>query len=169
LETLAGPDRVEGGLGASLRALSRAVGADAVALFVDRGGGLDLHAADSAATIDGDLGARLRAAASAVEGPPGAGRARMVAPDLAAVALGHPEGRAVVVAHLAGAGTAVAESLELLDDATRALAVALEGEALERARREAAALRRSQAIQRELLSSLSHELDRKSTRLNSSH
>jgi signal transduction histidine kinase len=34
----------------------------------------------------------------------------------------------------------------------------MEGEALEHARREAAALRRSQAIQRELLSSLSHEL-----------
>jgi signal transduction histidine kinase len=50
------------------------------------------------------------------------------------------------------------DTLELLDDATRSLAPALEAEVLERSRREAAALRRSQAIQRELLSSLSHEL-----------
>lgn len=158
LETLAGPDGVEGGLGASLRALSRAIGADAVGLYVERGGRFELHASDEIGGLGGDLGARLRAAAAAVDGPPDPGRARLVEPDLAAVTLRHPEGRAVVVAHLVGAGTPVAESLELLDDATRSLAVALEGEALERARREAAALRRSQAIQRELLSSLSHEL-----------
>lgn len=158
LETLAGPDRVEGGLGASLRALSRAVGADAVGLFVERDGRFELHATAGFDDVDGELGGRLRAAAAAVDAPPGPGRARLVEPDLAAVTLRHPEGRAAVVAHLVGAGTPAAESLELLDDATRSLAVALEGEALERARREAAALRRSQAIQRELLSSLSHEL-----------
>lgn len=158
LETLAGPDRVEGGLRASLRALSRAIGADAVGLFVERGGRFEVHAADGVEGIDGDLGGRLSAAAAAVGAPPGPERARLVEPDLAAVTLRHPEGRAAVVAHLVGAGTPVAESLELLDDATRSLAVALEGEALERARRETAALRRSQAIQRELLSSLSHEL-----------
>jgi signal transduction histidine kinase len=55
-------------------------------------------------------------------------------------------------------GDATREILELLHDATRSLGLAIEGEALERARREAAALRRSQSIQRELLSSLSHEL-----------
>ncbi|HET6772329.1 MAG TPA: ATP-binding cassette domain-containing protein [Acidimicrobiales bacterium] len=158
LETLAGPDRVVGGLGASLRALSRAIGADAIGLFVERGARFELHASDEVEGVDGDLGGRLRAAAAAVDAPSDPGRARLLEPDLAAVTLRHPEGRAVVVAHLMGAGTPVAESLELLDDATRSLDVALEGEALERARREAAALRRSQAIQRELLSSLSHEL-----------
>src|SRR4029453_3313607 len=83
---------------------------------------------------------------------------------------------AVLVAHLPAAGTP-GDTLELLDDATRSLALAMEGEALAHARREraappralggggpaharreAAALRRPQAIQRELLSSLSHEL-----------
>ncbi|MGH9212151.1 MAG: ATP-binding cassette domain-containing protein [Acidimicrobiales bacterium] len=188
LETLAGPDRVDGGLGASLRALSQALGADAVGVFVERDGELSLHAyadavddalADAAAsadadragpvdterTIDDDLARRLWSAAAAVGTDAHAGRARLVEPDLAVVTLRHPEGRAVVVAHLVdgadgehdGHAPAV-DSLELLDDATRSLALALEGEILERARREAAALRRSQAIQRELLSSLSHEL-----------
>ena len=84
--------------------------------------------------------------------------ARFVEPDLAAVALRHPDGRAVLVAHLPSGDTPTGDALELLDDATRSLALAMEGEALEHARREAAALRRSHAIQRELLSSLSHEL-----------
>ncbi len=101
--------------------------------------------------------ARFRAAARVVLAEDAARGARYVEPDLAAVALRHPEGRAVLVAHLPGGGTQ-GDTLELLDDATRSLALAMEGEALEHARREAAALRRSQAIQRELLSSLSHEL-----------
>jgi signal transduction histidine kinase len=84
--------------------------------------------------------------------------ARLVEPDLAAVTLRHPGGRAVLVAHLEANGSPAIDTLELLDDASRSLAPALEAEVLERARREAAALRRSHAIQLELLSSLSHEL-----------
>jgi K+-sensing histidine kinase KdpD len=51
-----------------------------------------------------------------------------------------------------------ADSLELLEDAARSLGLALERESLETAWQEAAALRRSQGIQREMLASLSHEL-----------
>jgi ABC-type multidrug transport system ATPase subunit/signal transduction histidine kinase len=163
LETVAGPDRVVGGLAASSLALRRALGAGAVGVLIERGGDLvDLvPAAPGGAAAAGDdrevIGARFRDAAHAVlAGDAGRG-ARFVDPDLAAVALRHPEGRAVLVAHLPAAG-APGDTLELLDDATRSLALAMEGEALEHARREAAALRRSQAIQRELLSSLSHEL-----------
>jgi signal transduction histidine kinase len=68
-----------------------------------------------------------------------------------------PQGRAALVAHLPASASA-ADTLELLDDASRSLALAMEAEAVESAQREAAALRRSHAIQRELLSSLSHEL-----------
>jgi signal transduction histidine kinase len=46
----------------------------------------------------------------------------------------------------------------LLEDGARSLGLALEREALERDRQEAAALRRSHRIQREFLSRLSHEL-----------
>jgi signal transduction histidine kinase/ABC-type multidrug transport system ATPase subunit len=157
LETLAGPDRVVGGLAASSGALRRALGAAAVGVLIEQHGELVQLVPQMP---DGDhegLEARFRAAARVVLADEAARGARYVEPDVAAVALRHPEGRAVLVAHLPAGGTP-GDTLELLDDATRSLALAMEGEALEHARREAAALRRSQAIQRELLSSLSHEL-----------
>ncbi|MGH9259053.1 MAG: sensor histidine kinase, partial [Acidimicrobiales bacterium] len=101
---------------------------------------------------------RFRSAAERILADDVDAGARFVEPDLAAVALRHPDGRAVLVAHLPAGDTPTGDALELLDDATRSLALAMEGEALEHARRETAALRRSHAIQRELLSSLSHEL-----------
>ncbi|HZA77240.1 MAG TPA: ATP-binding cassette domain-containing protein, partial [Acidimicrobiales bacterium] len=160
LETLvATPDRVVVGLGASLRALSGALGAAGVWVLVEQDGDL----VPGAMYDDGDpsdpatMEARFRAAARSVLASQSDG-ARFVDPDLAAVAMRHPEGRAALVAHLPAGGPSAGDTLELLDDATRSLALALEGEALERTRREAAALRRSQVIQRELLSSLSHEL-----------
>jgi signal transduction histidine kinase len=159
LETLAGPDRVEGGLGVSLLEVSRALGAAPVGVLIEQDGALEarvMHdgdAGDSAA-----LRARFRSAAERMLADGLDAGARFVEPDLAAVALRHPDGRAVLVAHLPAGDTPTGDALELLDDATRSLALAMEGEALEHARREAAALRRSQAIQRELLSSLSHEL-----------
>ena len=159
LETLAGPDRVVGGLRASSLALSRALGAAAVGVLIDQDGEpvpLVLHAGDG--VTPEAVEQRFRDAARAILGDPDGGGARFVESDLAAVALRHPEGRAVLVAHLPAGDAPPGDTLELLDDATRSLALAMEGEALEHARREAAALRRSQAIQRELLSSLSHEL-----------
>jgi signal transduction histidine kinase/ABC-type cobalamin/Fe3+-siderophores transport system ATPase subunit len=175
LESLAGPGGVDGGLGASLLVLSRAIGADAVAVFVaDPAVGLRLHAtnehggdgvggenegeSDADGDIDPAVVRRLQAGAARVIAHDDDRPAQLIEPDLATVALRHPEGRAVLVAHLAGDRSPGVDTLELLDDATRSLAPALEAEVLERSRREAAALRRSQAIQRELLSSLSHEL-----------
>ena len=157
LETLAGPDRVVGGLAASSGALRRALGAAAVGVLIEQHGELVQLVPQVPDGDHDDLEARFRAAARVVLADEAARGARYVEPDVAAVALRHPEGRAVLVAHLP-AGGAPDDTLELLDDATRSLALAMEGEALEHARREAAALRRSQAIQRELLSSLSHEL-----------
>jgi signal transduction histidine kinase len=179
LETLAGPDRVVSGVGGSLVSLGRALGASAVGVVVDQGHGPEVsvvhHSGDGDdrgdcddwgdgddrgdGTGGADWLAREQAFRVAAEGVLAAGsdgHARFVSPDLAAVALRHPEGPAALVARIAG--DPAGDTLELLDDATRSLALALEGEALEHTRREAAALRRSQAIQRELLSSLSHEL-----------
>ncbi|HEY6697532.1 MAG TPA: ATP-binding cassette domain-containing protein [Acidimicrobiales bacterium] len=160
LETLvATPDRVVGGLGASLLALSRALGAAGVAVLIEKDGELEprvMH--DGGAGDPAAMEARFNDVARRVLSGGADGQAQFVEPDLAAVALRHPEGWAVLVAHLPTDGTPAGDTLELLDDATRSLALAMEGEALERTRREAAALRRSQAIQRELLSSLSHEL-----------
>jgi signal transduction histidine kinase/ABC-type multidrug transport system ATPase subunit len=155
LEALAGPDRVEGGLGASLRALRRALPADAVGVFVERDGELTVHASDGA-TCTAMIAAAGSALAATADGTNA--RARLVQPDLAVVGLRHPEGSAVLVAHLPVGDDRIGDPLELLDDATRSLGLAMEGEVLEQTRREATALRRSHALQRELLSSLSHEL-----------
>jgi signal transduction histidine kinase len=122
-------------------------------------GGLRLHATNVPEdAVDARLLRRLRAGAARVLALGDDRPAQLIEPDLAAVALRHPEGRAVLVAHLTRDRASGVHTLELLDDATRSLAPALEAEVLERSHREAAALRRSQAIQRELLSSLSHEL-----------
>jgi K+-sensing histidine kinase KdpD len=161
LETLvATPDRAVGGLGASLLALSRALGAVGVAVLIEKDGELESRVVHDAGAVDpGAMEARYDAAARSVLAAGTDGKAQFVEPGLAAVALRHPEGRAALVAHLpTGDSHDDTDTLELLGDATRSLALAMEGEALEHTRREAAALRRSQGIQRELLSSLSHEL-----------
>ena len=158
LETIAGPDRVDGGLAASLLALSRGLGAVAVGALVDRRGSLTFRAANDAdGLVPPPTASRLRAAAEEVLAADD-GRARLVADDLAGVAIRLPDGRAALVAHLPTNASPASDTLELLDDASRSLALAMEADALEAAQREAAALRRSRAIQRELLSSLSHEL-----------
>jgi signal transduction histidine kinase len=84
--------------------------------------------------------------------------ARLVEPGLAAGSLRLPGQRGALVAWWSPGKTVTEDALELLDDASRSLALAMERESLETARREAAALRRSQSIQRDMLSSLSHEL-----------
>jgi ABC-type glutathione transport system ATPase component/signal transduction histidine kinase len=160
LETLAGPDRVGGGLVAALESLSDGLGAAAVGALVQHGGGTAFQvASDDDRQVGAETSTRLRwAAAQLLAGTDGdAGHARLVADDVAAVLLRMPQGRAALVAHLPASASA-ADTLELLDDASRSLALAMEAEALESAQREAAALRRSHSIQRELLSSLSHEL-----------
>ena len=159
LETLAGPERVEGGLNAALVSLSRGLGAVAVAALVEHDGKLAFHAAaDADEHIAEPRAARLRTTAVRLLTDFETGRAHLVSPDLAAVTLCLPEGRAVLVASLPANASSSTDTLELLDDAGRSLALAMEAEALEDVRRQASALRRSHAIQRELLSSLSHEL-----------
>ncbi len=162
LDTLAGPDRVEGGLAAALLSLSRGLGAAAVGALVEHDDDITFHvASDAEDRVGVETTSKLRWAASQLladadaAGEPG--DARLVADDIAAVILRTPQRRASLVAHLP-ATASVADTLELLDDASRSLALAMEAEALESAQRETAALRRSHAIQRELLWSLSHEL-----------
>jgi ABC-type branched-subunit amino acid transport system ATPase component len=158
LETIAGPDRVEGGLVASLRALLGGLGAVSVGALVDQNGSLAFHTTSELGPVTDEDATRLRSAAAELLADEEDVRARLLAGDLAGVTLRFPEGRAAVVAHLPPGSSPASDTLDLLDDASRSLALAMEAEALEGARREATALRRSRAIQRELLSSLSHEL-----------
>lgn len=159
LEILAGPDRVEGGLSASLPALKQGLGADTVGVLVMEKTGLDLRAGEIAAPwFEGEASSALRIAIADLLAGSDEANARLIAPDLAIVPLRLPEERSALVAHWPPGVAAGKDTLELLDDATRSLALAMEGEALDKAKSEAAALRRSQAIQRELMSWLSHEL-----------
>jgi signal transduction histidine kinase len=75
-----------------------------------------------------------------------------------AVPLVTPEGRAAVSAWWSDPARIGTDAPDLLDDASRSLALAIEREALEAAHQETEALRRSHAHQRTFLSRLSHEL-----------
>ncbi|HWW54170.1 MAG TPA: ATP-binding protein, partial [Acidimicrobiales bacterium] len=159
LDTLAGPQPAQGGLAVALLALCRGLGADGIALHHARGD-LSLLAPvpldeQAAATST----AHQQAAADAVlRSADRLDRARPVGPDVLAVPIAAPEGRAVLTAWWADVSRLSNDALDLLDDAARSIRLALEREALERANAEAASLRRSQRLQRDFLSRLNHEL-----------
>jgi signal transduction histidine kinase len=156
LESLAGPERLQGGLEISLLALLDGLGADTAAVMAADGEppGCRCVAGESGPGVRPGLAAAATAVLSAGEDVP----ARLVEPGLAAGSLRLPGQRGALVAWWSPGKTVTEDALELLDDASRSLALAMERESLETARREAAALRRSQSIQRDMLSSLSHEL-----------
>ncbi|HEX2383022.1 MAG TPA: ATP-binding cassette domain-containing protein [Acidimicrobiales bacterium] len=159
LDKLAGPHPAEGALGVALVALCRGLGADAIALHPAGGESLELVTAE---LVDGSAAAaadRQRAAAACVlRSYDDVDRARPVGPDVVAVPIATPDGRAVLTAWWGDADRLSSDALDLFDDAARSLSLALEREALERANAEAAALRRSHRLQRDFLHRLNHEL-----------
>ncbi|HUH06988.1 MAG TPA: ATP-binding cassette domain-containing protein [Egibacteraceae bacterium] len=159
LESLAGPDRIEGGLSIALLALCRGLGAEEVAV---------LRPGDHAG-LERVAGTAQSGAAQQAEGSPVSAirellaetagtQARVMSPGVAGAQLQLPDGPAALVAQWADPDAVEADAIELLEDAARSLGLALEREALEQARQEADALRRSQRFQRDLLGRLSHEL-----------
>jgi len=160
LETLAGPDPVRGGLDVALLALCRGLSADAAVLLVeDAAEGLAALRAAVDISPDRTAGPELAAGALSLlddSGP--TGKARGAGNGVVAVGLATPEGRAVLAARWQPPASPTDDAPVLLEDGARSLGLALEREALERDRQEAAALRRSHRIQREFLSRLSHEL-----------
>jgi signal transduction histidine kinase/ABC-type multidrug transport system ATPase subunit len=168
LETLAGPIPLSESLGLALQSLCGGLQADDVALVTRSEGGAS----------------QCRGFAS---GDSSAGRVRLVVPppavltlaDLAlasprphgtacaipgraghchlAVSFSAPTGPGVLLASF-GDGPPAPEILTLLEDAAHSLRLALEREQAGLAHQEAAALRRSQELQRDFLSRLSHEL-----------
>jgi ABC-type multidrug transport system ATPase subunit/signal transduction histidine kinase len=164
LETLAGPDRVDGGLSAALLALCRGLGARTAGMLLTDVAeitgdeprwvhiGVDASA-DAATQADG---ADLRRLAESA--PDGVDRPQRLGDGLAIAGLPIPGGTGLLLARWDDPAEPGRDAVELLDDARRSLALALEREVLERARREAAAARRSQQLQRQVLQQLSHEL-----------
>jgi signal transduction histidine kinase/ABC-type branched-subunit amino acid transport system ATPase component len=158
LESLAGPERLQGGLEISLLALVDGLGADTAAVMAADGPAVECRSVAGPSGPGVLPGLRTAAAAVLFSGAGADIPARLVAPGLAAGSLRLPGQRGALVAWWSPGKTVTEDALELLDDAGRSLALAMERESLETARREAAALRRSQSIQRDMLSSLSHEL-----------
>ena len=164
LETLAGPVPVAKGLAVALHALSRGLEADLVALltrvpdgppscraFVTAGGGQN-GASPPRALLD--AAERLLAIPRRDDV---ASQLRVARHQWLAVTFTAPAGPAVLLAGWRG-GPPTADATALMEDAAHSLRLALEREEAGLAHQEAAALRRSQELQRGFLSRLSHEL-----------
>jgi signal transduction histidine kinase/ABC-type multidrug transport system ATPase subunit len=159
LNTLAGPEAAQGGLGVALLALCRGLGADAISVHHPDGEVSEYRATELGAAAATIATGRQSMAASAVHGGgPRLDRARPVGPDVLAVPIAAPNGPMVVTAWWADPERLTNDALDLLDDAARSFRLALEREAFEQANAEAASLRRSQRMQRDFLSLLNHEL-----------
>jgi ABC-type multidrug transport system ATPase subunit/signal transduction histidine kinase len=161
LDRLAGPDPVAGGVGIALLPLCTALHATEVALFEDIGGafqprlgverdgtvldpGALVHLTDAAATVP----------VSAVANH----RARAIAPGMVGVTLDKAGKRMLLAARWADPDAAGGESLDLIEDASRSLALALEREIAEEAQQESNALRTANRLQLDFLHRMSHEL-----------
>lgn len=157
LETLAGPERVDGGLSVALLALCRGLGSSAVGMLVT--GAPEMGRTEPTwvlIDLEGTAGDGLRELAEQTASS--ASNAERLGDGLAIAGLPLPDAGGVLISQWDDPDEPGRDGLELLDDARRSLALALEREGLERARREAVAARRSQQLQRELLQQLSHEL-----------
>jgi K+-sensing histidine kinase KdpD len=167
LEALAGPQQVHDGLDGALVALRDVLGADRSVIRVAVEGtprtrsatgparpGGDPAAGNGAHPDDPDVVSTADAALTSQQA------VRATTADggtVVAVPFRAPAGPAALAVRWADASRA-GDGVEVLHDAARSMSLALEREQLEVAHREAQALRRSQRLQRDLLSRLSHEL-----------
>lgn len=160
LDRLAGPEPVGGGVGVALSPLRDALGADSVALFERIGGELTCRALvteHGSGPVEGVAG--FAAVASGMSfAAPLVHRVQVLAPGVVAVLITETDREAALAARWDDPAQLSAAGLDLLEDAARSLALALEREAADAALRETAALRRANSIQREFLYRLSHEL-----------
>ncbi len=164
LETLAGPVPVARGLTVALQALSRGLQAHRVALLTRAPGAtLSCRAFVTAGRPGGASSppAALIEAAERLLAIPRlddvATRLPVAGQQFLAVTFAAPSGPAALLAGW-DTGPPTADATALLEDAAHSLRLALEREEAALAHQEAAALRRSQELQRTFLSRLSHEL-----------
>lgn len=157
LDSLAGPHPAQDGLALALLALARGLHADAIGLYRPDGKHSELSSGGHRTVPSALACGRQRSAAAAV-GRSAQDGVRRVGGDMLAAPIEAPEGRAVVTAWWADDDAPSEDAFELFGDAARSLRLALEHEALERAKAEAASLRRTQHLQHEFLSRLNHEL-----------
>jgi signal transduction histidine kinase/ABC-type multidrug transport system ATPase subunit len=165
LETLAGPIEVAKGLTVALHALRRGLQADQVALLTQVPGSAPrcrAFATAAGGSADAptlppellDAADRLLAIARRDDV---ASRLQVAGQQFLAVTFAAPAGPAALLAGWQS-GPPTADAPALMEDAAHSLRLALEREEAGVAHQEAAALRRSQELQRGFLSRLSHEL-----------
>src|SRR6202042_424467 len=168
LETLAGPVPVAKGLAVALQALSRGLQADQVALVTRAPNSAPASAPHcrAYATAGRQNGAsspaaELLDAAERLLAAPGRDDVATLLPvtgqQFLAVTFAAPAGPTALLAGWQS-GPPTADATALMEDAAHSLRLALEREEAGLAHQEAAALRRSQELQRGFLSRLSHEL-----------
>jgi ABC-type multidrug transport system ATPase subunit/signal transduction histidine kinase len=161
LDRLAGPDPVAGGVGIALLPLCTALHATEVALFEDTGGSFQprLGVARDGTVLDPGALVHLTDAAATVPVSAVANhRARAIAPGMVGVTLDKAGKRMLLAARWADPDAAGGESLDLIEDASRSLALALEREIAEEAQQETNALRTANRLQLDFLHRMSHEL-----------
>ncbi len=157
LDQLAGPAPVEAGIDVALNPLCQALAAQRVALYEGHG---VLHERAATSSGDDDNG-RTEMAALVASMPLVAAvlhRAQIIAAGIVAVSVLVGERNVALAARWNDPAAVTKESLDLLEDAARSLALALERESAEAALRETETLREANEIQREFLHRLSHEL-----------
>ena len=153
LQVLAGPERVRAGLDGALAALRVGLGADTVGVYTDAP-----HVAPIAVVDRDDDERRMLVVLDAMEGYADAATSPPVPGTLLRLPMELPSGTATLAALWARPRQPEHDAGDVLQAAARSLRLALEAEALESARQEAVALRRSRDLQREFLQRLSHEL-----------
>jgi len=169
LETLAGPIPLSQSLGLALQSLCGGLQAADVSLVTRSEDGISQcrgYASSgpepaAARSPTAPPSAVLTLAERALASPPPDGTARTIPGRVGhwhlAVTFSTPTGPGVLLTSFAD-GPPAPEILTVLEDAARSLRLALEREQAGLAHQEAAALRRSQELQRDFLSRLSHEL-----------
>jgi ABC-type multidrug transport system ATPase subunit/signal transduction histidine kinase len=161
LDRLAGPGPVAGGVGIALLPLCTALAADEVALFEDTAGTFQprLGVAADGRVLDAEALAHLADAAATVPVSSLANhRARVIAPSMVGVTLDRAGKRMLLAARWADPAAAEGESVDLIEDASRSLALALEREIAVEAQQETNSLRAANRLQRDFLHRMSHEL-----------
>ena len=166
LDILAGPEQLQGGLAVAVRSLCRGLGAGAVAVHdeVRDETGPDHPRRRLTVTPEDDepdpgvvdeLGVAAHSVLATGARP---GAVVAVGPSVLVTVLDGPDGRSVLSVWWPDPRRSGADAVELLSDAAHSLHLAIEREALLESQQEAAALRRSNSMQRQFLSRLSHEL-----------
>jgi ABC-type multidrug transport system ATPase subunit/signal transduction histidine kinase len=158
LETLAGPVPVGDALVTALRSLRHGLQADGVALVAEGPDGAPVCRAFGGTRELTDEEFASVAASVWAAGVPELRSLEVSREDGSFLAVGLPAPEPAALLARWASGPPPPEASMLLDDAANSLRLALERQGAERALQDAAALRRSQDLQRQFLSRLSHEL-----------